>query len=100
MLQYSHGNMDFENLASILETAIGIPVQLRWRIISIGWRSGPIDDASKIRAIHIEVEHTEARNALTVLSSKFGKTTSTLPGGWRMRFFPEFSRVRSVAQPE
>ena len=29
MLQYSHGNMNFENLASILETAIGIPVQLR-----------------------------------------------------------------------
>ena len=97
MLQYSHGNMDFENLARILENAIDLPVQLRWRVISIGWRSGPIDEENKIRAIHIEVEHSEARNALSLLSNKFGKTMSTLPGGWRMRFFPEFTRVRSVA---
>ena len=96
MLQYSHGNMDFEHLARGIEVAINFPVQLRWRVINIGWRSGPLPEEEKIRAIHIEVEAKHTREALTLLSNKFGKTTSTLPGGRRMRFFPEFNRVRSV----
>ena len=93
--QYSHGNMDFPHLARSIEKVIGIPVQLRWRIISKGWQSGPMDDAEKIRAIHVEVDSKVAKKALESLSTHFGKSRSTLPGGRRMRFFPEFNRVRS-----
>ena len=95
MFQYSHGNMDFPHLARGIEKVIKIPVQLRWRVISKGWQAGQMANADKIRAIHVEVDAKVARKALELLSTNFGKSKSTLPGGRRMRFFPEINRVRS-----
>lgn len=83
-LQYSDGRMDFKNLAAAIENQIGFPVQLRWRIISKGWSKGKLQEADKIRAIHIEVEAKHSIKALQALSKHFGKRNSVLPGGRRM----------------
>ena len=87
--------MDFPHLARSIEKVIKFPVQLRWRVISKGWQAGQMEASDKIRAIHVKVDAKIARKALEQLSSNFGKSKSTLPGGRRMRFFPEITRVRS-----
>ena len=43
--------------------------------------------------MHVEVESSKALKALKSLSKHFGTTQSTLPGGQKMRFFSEFSRI-------
>ena len=53
-------------------------------------------EEDKIRAIHVEVEASNAQEALKTMSKHYGKSKSTLPGGQRMRFFPEYHRVRTV----
>lgn len=43
-----------------------------------------MNDAEKIRAIHVEVEAKLAKKALESLSKNFGESKSALPGGQRI----------------
>lgn len=93
---FSHGSMDFEHLSQQIERSIKYPCQCRWRIMNTGYTPGKLEEKDKIRAIHIETESKHANAAMLELSEKFGKTKSTFPGERRMRFFPEYSKVRSI----
>ena len=86
-LVYSTWQMEAHVLAQAIESAINIPVGLRWKQVSNGTRDRiPLDQ--QVKALHVEVALENRTIAQKALLAVYGrKNSGQYPHGIRLRFF-------------
>ena len=91
-LTNSYFTMDLDVLKTVIETAIGCNVGLRWKPVAGTFTK----DNAPVRAIHIEVDTTYFHKAMKILSNTFGKSVSGFQDGRKMRIFASLKNAKSA----
>jgi hypothetical protein len=86
-LLYSLLSMDLVSLAEVISSWLGVPVGLRFRMISLG-TAGKVPENNIVKAIHVEVDKKHAHAARRKLQDIYGTSQTVFPNGIMMRLLP------------
>ena len=92
-LLYSLRSMDVERLTRVFSQRYRTKIGIRYQVINTGRRGKYDPDIELPRAIHIEVESSQAARVATLLQQDYSSAQSTFPMGIKMRFVPDINQL-------